>query len=76
MEVQAGSEGRSAQHTASHREEVWGEQWMAAAHGWTVAGLLWDVWLAENTGQAVPMYLHIPADPSAMITESRQPMLG
>lgn len=38
MEVQAGSKGRSAQHTASHGEEVWGEQWRAAAHGWTVAG--------------------------------------
>lgn len=76
MEAQAGSEGRSAQQTASHGEEVWGEQWMAAAHGWTVAGLLWDVWLGGNTGQAVPMYLHIPVDPSAMIIESRQPMLG
>lgn len=55
---------------------MWGEQWMAAAHGWTVAGLLWDVWLGGDTAQAVPMYLHIPADPSVMIIESRQPMLG
>lgn len=76
MEVQAGSEGRSARHAASHGEEVWGEQWMAAAHGWAVAGLLWDVWLGGNTGQAVPMNLHIPAAPSVMIIESRQPMLG
>lgn len=63
MEAQAGSGGRSVQHTASHGERVWGEQWMATAHGWPVAWLLWDAWLGGDTGQSCTYVLANPCRP-------------
>lgn len=63
MEAQARSGGRSVRHTASHGEKVWGEQWVATAHGWPVAWLLWDAWLGGDTGQSCTYILANPCRP-------------
>lgn len=48
-------------------QQLMGGQWLGCY------GMLgWE----ETLDKAVPMYLQIPADPSVMIIESRQPVLG
>lgn len=50
-------------HTASHGERVWGEWWMATAHGWLVDWLLCDAWLGGDTGQSCTYVLANPCRP-------------